>query len=149
MTESIAAPRPRPGGVTAIALLFSFGVLASGLSALSLLDPRGPLAVIWRMKPEAQAALLRMGPWAVALMTAVCLACIVAAVGFFRGTRWGYRLGVGVLLANLCGDVINSLIGTEPGAWVGVPIVAGVLWYLSTPSVTRFFGVTRIGSRQR
>jgi hypothetical protein len=87
-----------------------------------------------------------MGTWALALLGTVCLACAASAYGFFTGKRWGYRLGVMGLIVNATGDLINAALGIEPRAWVGVPIVALILWYLSRPKVKAFFAVTPRGA---
>jgi hypothetical protein len=130
----------RPAGVTALGCLFIFGMLMSGLSAASLLTHAAVLEPMWQViKPAAKDAFSQMGLWAPILLGAVCLACAGAAYGFFAGTAWGYLLGVGILLLNLLGDIVNALIGTEPRAWVGVLIVALILWHLSTHRVKAFF----------
>ncbi len=130
---------PRPAGVTALGCFFVFGALASGLSAVSLLTPGGFLEPMWRLNPRGREAFGRMGPWAPLLLAAVGLACAFSALGFLTGRRWGYLLGIGLLLVNLAGDLLNAASGVEPRAVVGVPIVALLLWYLSSGSVKRFF----------
>src|SRR5262249_2196351 len=129
----------RPAGVTAIAWLFALGTVTSGLSLISLLTPGGPLEPMWRLNPRAHESFSRMGRWAPLLLGVVCLACAASAYGFFMGRRWGYRLGVAGLLINLTGDVVNAALGIEPRAWVGVPVVAVVLWYLLSRQVRDFF----------
>jgi len=129
----------RPAGVTALSCLFLLGVLASGLSAISLLTPGGPLEPIWRLNPRARESFARMGPWAPLLLGVVCLACAACAYGFFTGRRWGYRLGVVGLIVNCAGDIINAALGIEPRAVVGVPIVVLILWYLASRQVRGFF----------
>ncbi|HEY6931435.1 MAG TPA: hypothetical protein VJA66_17325 [Thermoanaerobaculia bacterium] len=133
----------RPAGVTALACLFAFGALVSGLSAVSLLSPGGVLEPMWRLNPRARESFSRMGMWAFLLLGVVCLACVSCAYGFFAGKRWGYRLGAGGLLINLAGDVVNSALGIEPRAVIGVPIVALILWYLASREVRDFFGLTK------
>jgi hypothetical protein len=133
----------RPAGVTALACLFALGTLASGLSAISLLTPGGALEPIWRLNPHARESFSRMGGWAPLLLGVVCLACAACAYGFFAGKRWGYPVGVGGLLLNLTGDVINAALGIEPRAVVGVPIVALILWYLASRQVRNYFGLTK------
>ena len=80
-----------------------------------------------------------MGLWAPLLLGTVCLACAASSYGFFKGRRWGYRLGITLLLVNLTGDLINAAMGIEPRAVIGLPIVALLLWYLSSRKVKAFF----------
>jgi len=136
----------RPAGVTALACLFGLGALVSGLSAISLLTPGGILEPMWRLNPRARESFSRMGSWAPLLLGVVSLACVACAYGFFAGRRWGYRLGLVGLFINLAGDVVNSVLGTEPRAVVGVPIVALILWYLFSRRVRDFFGLTKKGA---
>jgi hypothetical protein len=131
--------RPRPVGVTALGGLFAFGTLVSGLSVVSLLTPGGPLEPMWQVNPRARAAFAGMGDWALVLLGLVCISCAAGAYGFVAGRRWGYRLGVGLLLVNLAGDVINAALGIEPRAAAGVPVVLLLLWYLSSRRVRTFF----------
>jgi hypothetical protein len=106
--------------------------------------PLGGFAPIrWRLNPRARESFSRMGTWAPLLLGVVCLACLACAYGFFAGKRWGYQLGVGGLLLNLAGDVVNSALGIEPRAVVGVPVVALILWYLVSRQVRDFFGLTK------
>jgi hypothetical protein len=129
----------RPRGVTALSAFFAFGTLASGLSAVSLLTPAGPLEPLWRLNPRAHEAFAKMGAWAPLLLGAVSIACAAAAYGFLAGRHWGYRLGVALLLFNLAGDLVNAALGIEPRAVVGVSVVALLLWYLSSSRVRAFF----------
>jgi len=122
--------------------LFAFGTLASGVSVVSLLTPGGPFDPVWRLNPRAHHAFSGMGIWAPLLLGTVCVACAASAYGFFRGESWGYRLGIALLLVNLAGDIINSAIGIEPRAVIGVPLVALLLWYLSSRRVRLYFSAT-------
>jgi hypothetical protein len=80
-----------------------------------------------------------MGNWGALLLGPVCIACAASAYGFMTGKRWGYWLGITLLLLNLTGDLINAALGIEPRAVAGVPIVALILWYLSRRQVRAFF----------
>lgn len=130
---------PRPAGITALGGFFAFGVLASGLSCLPLLNPGGPLEPMWRLNPRAREGFSHMGFWGPLLMGIVCLACAASAYGFLRGRRWGYRLGIGLLLVNLAGDLVNAALGIEPRAVIGIPIVGLLVWYLSSAKAKAFF----------
>jgi hypothetical protein len=88
-----------------------------------------------------------MGAWAPALLAVVCVACAGTGCGLYAGRRWGYRLTVILLLVHLAADIVNTVLGIEPRAAVGIPIVALVLWYLSSRSVRTYFApaVSRTG----
>jgi integral membrane sensor domain MASE1 len=100
------------------------------LTALALLQYDGPLEPMWRLNPEAHAAFLRMGTWAVALMIVVCCACLASAIGLWNAKVWGFRLAFGVLTVNLLGDLTNALLRQDLRTLIGIPIGVGLLWYL-------------------
>lgn len=129
----------RPFGITALSLFF-FGATAITLvAAVSLLYPNGFLEPIWKLNPRGRAGLGVIGMWAVLLFSVVCLACAVAAVGLWRGARYGYATAITVLTINSLGDLFNVISGTEPRAIIGIPIVIMILAYLLTAKVRRFF----------
>ena len=128
----------RPIGITALSLFFLFGAGASFVSFISLLFPGSFLEPIWRLNPRARSGLGDMGV-AVILMGAVCLACALAAVGLWRGARWGYWLAVSLLAINLLGDILNVFLGTEPRAVIGIPIALAILAFLMSRRARRFF----------
>ena len=80
-----------------------------------------------------------MGVWAIVLMGVVCVACALAAVGLWRGLLWGYWLAMALLTVNLLGDIANVVLGTEPRAAIGIPIVVGILVFLMNRRVKRYF----------
>src|SRR5205807_8915200 len=139
-TITMTKAEVRPIGVTAFSLFFLFGAGANFVSSISLLFPGSFLEPIWRLNPRARAGLGGMGGvWAVVLMSAVCVACALAAVGLWRGARWGYGLAVSLLAINLLGDILNVFLGTEPRAVVGIPIALAILAFLMSRGARRFF----------
>ena len=130
----------RPGGVTALSLFCLAGAIISFVAGVSLLLPGSILEPIWRVNPRGHEAFMGLGGWAIVLLCAVCIACASAAVGLWRGTRWGYRLAFGGLVVNLLGDVANVLLAGEYKAAVGVPIVLAILLFLRSSRVRAFFG---------
>ncbi len=129
----------RPLGVTALSLFFLAGAAITATAALALLNPGSPLEPIWKLNPHVHEGFLAFGGWAIALLAIVSPACLCAGIGFWHGHRWGYRLGVGLLIVNLISDVVNFVTGVEPRAAIGVPIVAVLLVYLFSAEVGRFF----------
>ena len=105
---------------------------------MSLLFPGSFLEPMWRLNPRAHEAFQGMNG-AVLLLGVVCVACASAAIGLWRGRRWGYLVALSLLIFNLIGDTANFLLGIEPRAIIGLPIVALLLFYLSRKSVRNFF----------
>jgi hypothetical protein len=131
--------RSRPIGITALTALFVVGTIASLISAISLSFPGSFLEPIWQLNPHAREGFNRIGPWAIALMTVVCFACICTAFGLWRGLRWGYRLAILMLVLNLIGALANVISGSETRALVGIPVVLLVLAYLSLKQTRDYF----------
>jgi len=118
--------------------LFAFGTLASGLSAASLLDPGGVLEPIWRLNPRARENFGTLGALAPVLMVVVCAACTTTAAGLVLRRAWGYWAAVVMLSLNAAGDLISTIVGTEPRAVIGIPIVLVLLWRLSRPRAREY-----------
>jgi hypothetical protein len=129
----------RPVGITALSIFFLTGAAISFISFVSLLFPESFLEPMWRLNPRAYQSFASMGEWAIVLLCAVCAACASAGVGLLRGARLGYWLAVILLSINLLGDIVNTLLGTEPRAAVGVPIVLAILAFLRSRRVKSFF----------
>ena len=125
--------------VNAFAAFYLLGSVMACTCAVALAFPGTFLDGLWQLNPRAREGFASLGSVAVALMTVVSAACLSAAVGLWKAKRWGYRLAVALLLMNLTGDVVNVVLGTEPRAAVGIPIVIIVLWLLSRTSVRAHF----------
>jgi hypothetical protein len=122
--------RGRPLGITALSLFFVFGFAMSGLAAVMLLFPGSALEPLWRLNPRAREGFAGMGAWAVLLMGAVCVACATAALGLWRGTRWGYWTALAILSVNLAGDTLNVFIARDWRTLIGLPIGGTMIAYL-------------------
>jgi len=120
----------RPAGVACLSFFFLFGLVASGLATLMLLLPGTPLDVLWRFNPHSREGLLAIGNWAVLLMTTVCLACAVAALGLWRLRRWGLWAATAILSVNLIADTINSAVLRDWRTLIGLPIAGLMIAYL-------------------
>jgi uncharacterized membrane protein (DUF2068 family) len=118
---------------------FGFGAMVSGLTVLMLLAPGPWAAPIWRLKPSAQADFRALGVVAPALMLLVSVACAGAAIGLWRGRRWGYWLAIGVLGTNLIGDLANAVLRHDWLTLIGVPIGGALLIYMSRSQVRSRF----------
>ena len=104
---------------------------------LTLAFPGSFLESTWRLKPEARVQFQEIGSAAsIALMATVGMACGLAAVGLARRTEWGRRLAIGILAANLVGDLLNALLRHDPKTLIGLPIGALMIWYLVRKKVS-------------
>jgi hypothetical protein len=122
-----------------MAAFFGFGAAMSAAIVLALATPGGWLEPMWRLNPRARDQFAAMGPWGVVLMGVVGVACLVAAVGLLRLSRLGWLVAVALLAVSLVGDFANALLGIEPRAWLGVPIAALLLWYLTSARMRAVF----------
>jgi len=113
-----------------LAAFFAFGTLMCSLTVLLLLVPDTALDSAWRINPEGYHALHSIGAWAFPLMVAVGTGCGFAAVGLWRGRRWGSRLALLILSINLAGDLFNALERHDYRTLIGVPIAIGMIVYL-------------------
>jgi hypothetical protein len=129
----------RPVGVTALSIFFLLGSIICFIASLSLAFPNSFLEPMWRINPHGHRGLVTLGSWAMLLLSIVGVFCVAAAVGLWRGHRWGRRIAIALIAMNLVGDVINALLGTEPRAVIGIPIALALLLYLISKRVTRFF----------
>ena len=96
---------------------------------------------MWRLNPEARAALSGMGRWAVVLLTGVCIACSLAAVGLWKGTRWGLHIAMAVLTVNVVGDLGNALVRGDLRTLIGIPIAGAMIVYLLRCRRNRYFAI--------
>jgi hypothetical protein len=129
----------RPVGITVLCIFFMAATAITLIASISLLCPGGFLEPIWQLNPRGRAGLGTVGVWAVVLLLVVGCACAVAAIGLWRGASWGYAVAIIVLSVNLLGDLVNAISGLEPRAAIGIPIVIGMLAYLMSQRVRRFF----------
>lgn len=126
----MAEIKKHPIGFRILSLFFWVGAVASGLTFISLLFPGSFIEPIWQLNPRAREGFAAMGLWATFLMLAVCSACVAAAVGLWRNSRWGYWTAVIMITGNLIRDIANVLGGSEPRATIGIPIALAILAYL-------------------
>jgi hypothetical protein len=138
----IGTTRIRPHGVTLLSIFFLFGAVICLIASFSLAFSNSFLEPLWRLNPRGKEGLAAIGRWAVLLLSTVGISCAAAAVGLWRGNRWGHRIGFALITINLVGNILNTLLGTEPRAIVGVPIAAAILLYLLSKRVRRFVNRT-------
>ena|SRR5436190_23404189 len=128
-----------PLGVPALAAFFGFGACMSLLACIGLLFPGGALEPMWQINVQAHETFLRMGPWAIALMGTVSIACALCAAGLWSRSFWGYRLALAILTVNLIGDAGSALLREDPRTLIGLPIGGLLIAYLLRPQIKGLF----------
>lgn len=112
------------------AAFFAFGAMMCALTLLLLLFPGGTFDWLWRLNPEAQLAFQSLGRWSLLLMLTVGAACLMAAIGLWRGKSWGTRLALIILSVNVVGDIVNSVFRHDYRTLVGLPVGAAMIFLL-------------------
>jgi hypothetical protein len=95
-----------------------------------LLFPGTTLDRLWQLNPDAHAAFETIRYWSIAIMLIVGAACCCAAIGLWRGTRWGTQVALVILTLNMVGDLINTVFRNDYRALVGLPMAAAMIFSL-------------------
>ena len=114
-----------------LASFFAFGVSICLLTIALLLFPGTALDELWRLNPDAHAVFQAIGGWSIAIMLLVGTACLIAAIGLWRGTLWGTRVAILILVVNMIGDLSNALLNYDFRTLIGLPIAAAMIVYLA------------------
>lgn len=133
----------RPAGLIALSGFFALGAVIASATGMAVALPGSDLERLWRLNPQAHAAFLGMGRWALLLMLAVASACALAAIGLWLRARWGHRLAVVLLTVNLVGDASNALIRGDWRTLIGLPIGGALLAYLLSAGIRTHFATPR------
>ena len=106
---------------------FLFGAAMCLLTIVLLAFPGSPLEPLWRLNPEPRSAFRSIDGWAFAIMTTVCAACALSALGLMLRREWGRRLAIGVLAVNLIGDAAGAAARHDPLTLIGLPIAGAMI----------------------
>jgi hypothetical protein len=118
------------------AAFFAFGATMCILAVMLLVFSGTKLDSLWNLNPDAHVAFQSLGIWSILLMLAVGTGCALTAIGLCRGTLWGIRLALAILLVNVIGDLVNVVMRHDFRSLVGVPIAGAMIFYLAR-SATR------------
>jgi hypothetical protein len=64
-------------------------------------------------------------------MVIVGTACALAAIGLWRGTRWGLQLAIAILCVNAIGDLLNAMMRHGYRSLIGLPVAGAMIFYLA------------------
>ena len=107
------------------------------LTIVLLVFPGTKLDLLWNLNPEARVAFQSLGSWSIVLMLAVGIGCALAAIGLWRGTLWGIRLGLAILAVNIIGDLVNVVARHDYRTLIGLPIAGAMIFYLARSAANR------------
>lgn len=126
-------------GIKALGIFLIFGSIMSLLAAITLLYPNTILTKIWAINPSAYNELQPFARIAGVGFVFLVPILVVASYGLFNFKKWGWKLAVGVIGANLLGDIANFMRGEYLKGLVGVTITGFILFYLTRVSIRRYF----------
>jgi hypothetical protein len=118
---------------------FLFGTVMTALAGASLAWPNGPLAVMWRVKPDEYRQLLAMGPWVPVGFFMLSALMAATAFGTWKRRRWGWWLAVIIFAVNGLSDLARAASGAYWEGLFGAAIAALILWWLFRPGVRGMF----------
>jgi hypothetical protein len=92
---------------------------------------------VMHLNPEARVAFQSFGSWSILLMLTVGIGCALTAIGLWRGTLWGIRLGLAILVVNILGDLVNVIARHDYRSLIGLPIAGVMIFYLARSATIR------------
>src|SRR5262245_28904933 len=132
-----------PRGVTAFGLFLLFGTAMALLAATTLLFSGTPLDRIWFLNPRAYRELAPFGKAAGVGFALLAATLSLAAVGWFRRRRWGWRLAVALIAVQVLGNLVNFFQGRVVEGAVGITIAGALLVYLLRRPIRILFPKTK------
>jgi hypothetical protein len=101
------------------------------LTIVLLVFPGTRLDSLWHLNPEAQVTFQSLGSWPILLMLTIGIGCALTAIGLWRGTLWGIRLGLALLFINIIGDLVNVVTRHDYRSLIGLPVAGAMILYLA------------------
>jgi hypothetical protein len=101
------------------------------LTIVLLVFPGTRLDSLWNLNPEARVLFHSLGGWSILLMSIVGTGSALAAIGLWRGTICGIRLGLALLFINIIGDLVNVVTRHDYRSLIGLPVAGAMIFYLA------------------
>ena len=130
---------PKTPGFIAIGILWFFGAIMASLAASTLLWRGTALDHVWALNPTAYKQLAPLGRTVGILFLLLCGAMTTTGIGWFRRRRWGWRLAVVIIAAQVLGDLVNCVRGNWLRGGTGVIIAGALLLFLLQPRIKATF----------
>lgn len=116
----------RPADITALSLFFAIGALLCAVASV-MIHHAGTLHSVWRAIP----AIATLGNEAVSWLLFVAVVCLLAALGLWRCSYWGYLAASLLLIVGCSVHFFRALVEDD---WWKLFIVAAmgvlILFYL-------------------
>jgi len=110
------------------------------LAGTTLVCPGTLLDRAWVLNPNAYLQLAPMGRVVGSLFLLLSAALAAAGAGWFRRRLWGWQMAVGIIAAQVLGDLLNLVRGDFLRGAAGVVLAGALLFYLLRPAVRAAFG---------
>jgi hypothetical protein len=130
-------------GLTAVGIFLLFGAVMAFIAGTTLTWHGTNLDRIWVLNPRAYRQLMPFGKEAGIPFLLLSVALAAAAMGWFNGRLWGWRLTVVIIATQVLGDLVNALMVDAVRGLVGLVIAGALLGYLLSGQVRAAF-VSRV-----
>ena len=134
-----AVPSASQAPLTAVGIFLVFASIMALTAAALLIWPGTSLDRLWRLNPVAHHRLAPLGKAVGIPFLGLSALLAFAAVGWFKRRFWGWLLAVGIIAAQLTGDVVNLLLGRYLEGATGILIAGALLLYLLRPKTRAAF----------
>jgi uncharacterized membrane protein (DUF2068 family) len=138
-TSDRPAPPAEPRGITAIGIFFCFAALMAALAGTTLVWRGTVLDRAWALNAPAYAQLAPLGRTIGIPFLIFSVILLITAVGWLRRRRWGWYLGVAIIVIQLAGDLMNLFLGWLVRGGAGVVIAGLLLIYMLRPRMRAAF----------
>jgi hypothetical protein len=126
-------------GITATGIFLAFGAVMASVAAITLIWRDNALHHVWALNPRAYNRLAPYGRPVGILFLLLAVALAVAAVGWLKHRRWGWRLAAVIIALQVLGDFFNLFSGRMVDGAVGVTIAGALLLYMTRGRVRSAF----------
>lgn len=125
--------------MTGLGIFLAFGACMAALAGITLTFRGSALDKVWTLNESAYKQLAPAGYMIGALFGLLSAVLIVAAVGWFKRSLWGWKLAVGIIATQVAGDLVNLVRGDLLQGAIGFTIAGVLLFYLLRPRVRLVF----------
>lgn len=128
-----------PRCLTAMGIFLTFGAVMATLTGVTLVWRGTFLDSVWALNALAYRRLAPYGRTIGIPFLVLGVTMAVAAHGWFKRRRWGWRLSVAIIATQVVGDLTNAFVGDVVRGAIGFAIAAALLIYLLNSKVSAAF----------